>query len=132
MRLKEEDEGGSEVQTPDNKKFPENPNDSSKYPEQALQTTLENLSHMRNGNKLEQEIDGANCKHDSEIGDLNPDNELKQFANLYVDDGLAPNSGNEIPDSYIFIKIITVQSCISTIDTCVVFFKKILILLCLD
>jgi hypothetical protein len=134
MRLnkEEEDEGGSEVQTPDNKKFPENPNDSSNSPEQALETTLENLSHTRNGNKLEQEIDGANCKHDSEIGDLNPDNELKQFANLYVDDGLAPNSGNEIPDSYIFIKIITLQSCISTIDTCIVFFIFFLFLLCLD
>ncbi|CAK9232807.1 unnamed protein product, partial [Sphagnum troendelagicum] len=98
MRLnkEEEDEGGSEVQTPDNKKFPENPNESSNSPEQALETTLENLSHTRNGNKLEQEIDGANCKHDSEIGDLNPDNELKQFANLYVDDELAPNSGSAL------------------------------------
>jgi hypothetical protein len=87
---------------------------------------------MRYGNKLEQEIDGPNCKHDSEIGDLNPDNELKQFANLYVDDGLAPNSGNEIPDSYIFIKIITLQSFISTVDTYTVFFIFFLILLCLD
>jgi hypothetical protein len=87
---------------------------------------------MRNGNKLQQEVDGANCKHDREIGDSNPDNELKQFANLYVDDELAPNSGNEIPDSYIFIKIITLQSCIFTIDSCIVFFIFFLLLLCLE